>query len=436
MIDTVTVFNLLVAGLIFWSSFLLCDLSLKRTGSGLYVYLIVFGIFIADCALYYFTPISEFRYVWYLFALFPMFVLPFFYKNQLTMIVFTYFSSLLFSLMIQITVKISEYLIYMNFPSVYVTLDTALILMIALSLYTICIPAFIRIAFEKISKTASEKALWITWVFPVLCFLTLMLNDYRDSIYTITIIRYMSTLLLMIFVTYVAFYMMLTSQGKITSSITKPAVHFERPKPRTVSTANNDSLILYEKQYFESLINSYNDTLDRAYVLEKGLHTIQRFINEDNIPEAMRCLDQLRYELEDIQLLDISGNSIVDTLLSYYHYLFIKDHLKLKFDIHLPMNKMRDLDLCILFGGLLQNAYDLMYECQITDGEVLLECRTQGGKLQVTCANTFTGKHNDMRKAANNFNLRCLRELAGNYKGALHIECPQDILYVYVDLFV
>ena len=71
-----TIFNLLIASLVFWSCFMLCDLSLKRTSSGLYIYLVIIGIYLVDCALYYFTSFSSMPYIWFLFALFPIFVLP------------------------------------------------------------------------------------------------------------------------------------------------------------------------------------------------------------------------------------------------------------------------------------------------------------------------------------------------------------------------
>lgn len=428
-----TIFHLLIASLIFWGSFLLCDLSLKRTSPGVYVYAIIGGVYILDCLLYYFTSFKDLPYIWYIFSLFPIFILPLLYKNQLTIIIFTYASSMLFSFMVHLCVKMSEYIIYLNYPDIYVGLDMSLILMIALALYLVCIPAFLRFAFEKIAKRATSRAMWMTWLFPIIGFIVLLYNDYRNAIYTTTIVRYMGSLIIMMFFVYIIFYMMLTSDVKVIQTA-GPRVHLDRPVHRQTNTNTNENLVLFEKQYFESIINSYNDTLDRAYVMEKGLHTIQRLLNERNPEEAQRCINQLQYEIKDIQLLKVTNNTVVDTLLSYYHYLYMKDELNLQFAIQLPQQGMRDLDLCILFGSLLQNAYDLLYECQTDHGDVLLECIMQGNKMSVTCASTYIGDHDSIRRASNNFNLRSVRELCNTYRGEIHMECPKDVFYVYADI--
>lgn len=430
-----TIFNLLIASLVFWSCFMLCDLSLKRTSSGLYIYLVIIGIYLVDCALYYFTSFSSMPYIWFLFALFPIFVLPLFYKNQLTTIIYTYASSLLFNFMIYIAVqKIALFVIYMEYPKLYIQLDKAMVVMIAMALYLICVPAFLQFAFVKIAKRATERAMWLTWLFPIICLVVLVFNDYQNTIYTTIVARYMSTLLSLIMVSYVMFYMMLTAPIKIKRVAAAP-VRLDRPKPQLYTNTNED-LVLFEKQYFEGIINSYNDTLDRAYAIDKNVHTAQQLIHERNSEEAMRYLDQIRYHIHDIQLLEITGNNIVDTLLSYYHYMFAKDEMKLDFDVRLPIGRMRDLDLCILFGGLLQNAYDLLYECKIKHGNAFLECKMHGNKIQITCSSSYIGSHEDMRKAEKNFNLRSVRELCASYRGQLHLELQRDTLYVYTDLYL
>ncbi len=369
---------------------MLCDLSLKRTSSGLYIYLVIIGIYLVDCALYYFTSFSSMPYIWFLFALFPIFVLPLFYKNQLTTIIYTYASSLLFNFMIYIAVqKIALFVIYMEYPKLYIQLDKAMVVMIAMALYLICVPAFLQFAFVKIAKRATERAMWLTWLFPIICLVVLVFNDYQNTIYTTIVARYMSTLLSLIMVSYVMFYMMLTAPIKI-----------------------------------------------KRVAIDKNVHTAQQLIHERNSEEAMRYLDQIRYHIHDIQLLEITGNNIVDTLLSYYHYMFAKDEMKLDFDVRLPIGRMRDLDLCILFGGLLQNAYDLLYECKIKHGNAFLECKMHGNKIQITCSSSYIGSHEDMRKAEKNFNLRSVRELCASYRGQLHLELQRDTLYVYTDLYL
>lgn len=428
-----TIFNLLFASLIFWSCILLCDLSLKRTSSGLYVYMIIFGIFVIDCALYYFTAFSTFPYAWYIFGLFPILVLPLLYRNQLPIIIFTYMSSMLFSFMIQTVVKIATYIIYLNYPELYVQFDSAFVLMIALCVYLILIPAFLRFAFEKIAKHSSLRAMLLTWIYPIVCLAFLVYNDYNDTLYTSTIIRYMGTILIIMIVVYVVFYMMLTSEKPMGAVQTLP-VNRAMLQP-TQKQCTNNYMTQYEKQYFESLINSYNDTLDRTFVIEKGLQSAQRMMHEENFNEANRILNQLQESMKNIQLLNITGNTIVDTLLSYYQFLYQQDGLHLQFNLVLPeTHKLRDLDFCILFGSLLQNAYDMLYECQLDHGEVLLECKVQNHMLLVTCANTFVGDEKKIQRASSNFNLTCVKDICSKYQGTLHIDCPKDIFYAYVDI--
>lgn len=432
-----TIFNLIFASLIFWSCFLLCDLSLKRTSSGLYVYMIIAGVYVLDCAMYYFTAFSGLPYAWYIFALFPILVLPLLYKNQLPIIIFTYMSSMLFSFIIQTVVKIATYVIYLNYPTLFVQFDSAFVLMIAMCVYLILIPALLRFAFEKIAKHSSSRAMLLTWIYPIVCLAVLLINDYQDVLYTSTIIRYMGALLVIMVAVYVIFYMMLTSEKPLAPAIAVAPARVQLERPAQPYKSNNNQLIQYERQYFESLINAYNDTLDRTFVIEKGLQTVQRMIRDNNTNEAMRVLTQLQDGIKDIQLLNVTENTVVDTLLSYYHYLFSQDGLNLKFNIVLPeSNALRELDYCILFGSLLQNAYDMLYESRVEHGGVVLESKIDANMLLVTCSNTFLGDASSIQKASSNFNLTCVRELCNSHRGTLQVECPQDIFYAYVDIAI
>ena len=156
MLDNAQVYEFVYGSFIFWASFLLCDLSLKKAIAKGWIYMITMILYIGIGALYFIA---------YIIGFLPFIVIPLLYKDSIAKIVFTYFSSLVFSVMIHLSSNILTNHVFQTVSNANIIEDLTpdrLFRIITLSLmgiYILLVVSILRKMMKKMLKTAPNSVI-------------------------------------------------------------------------------------------------------------------------------------------------------------------------------------------------------------------------------------------------------------------------------------
>jgi len=410
------------------------------------IYTIVAAFYAGIGVLYFMTAFSTLTFIEYIIGFLLFIIVPLLYKDSVAKIVFTYFSNLLFCLMLHllsniitnhIFVQVSEMNVVENLtPDVLFRFITLCLMVIY---YFVLIFGLTKV-FKKMLSNTANKVIATGCILPVGSFIILLvdyislseLTDMNGNV--IALLTLIVLLIGMYAIVYVAF----------TKNASNAAVQTAQGKPTVRKEVISDpmDLLTSGRHYYEMLLNHYMDMNNRTQLLDGNLQTMNSLLLNDNVAGATVFIDRIAQTFHDHDVLTICNNQTVNLLFSYWYYVCKQEQIYLETHINLPGQlPIPDLDLCILLGNCMENAIDACgYVKDRSQRFINVDGKIQNGNLMIVMDNSFDGfinKVNNQLKSRKKFGgigLKTVQAVVGKYQGSIDMEYPQNVFSIFLKI--
>lgn len=446
MLEDATLYTFIYGSCVYWSCFLLCDLTLLKAIAKAAVYIIIAVFYAGIGALYFMTAFSSLTFIEYIIGFLPFIIIPLLYKDSVAKIVFTYFSALLFCLMIHLTSNIITNHTFLQVSTMNLieglTPDGMfrILTLFLMVIYLIFECSLIRIGFKKMLKVVSNKAVAAGCILPVCSFIILLcdyvlLNDLTNM--NSNVIALLTLMLFMIGMYIVVYFAFTRTQAGGMMSV--PQTNGKTMVKREVVSDPMD-LLTSGRHYYEMLLNHYMDMNKRTQLLDGNLQTMNSLLLNDNVAGATVFVDRITQTFHDHELTPVCNNQTINLLFSYFYYVCKKENIYLETHINLPGSlPIPDLDLCILFGNCMENAIEACrFIKDVKSRFINVDCKIQNGTLLIIIDNSFDGFINKVnntlksRKKFGGIGLKTVQAVIGKYQGSIDMEYPQNVFSIFL----
>lgn len=311
--------------------------------------------------------------------------------------------------------------------------------LICILLYVITLPALLRF-FRKVANQVyrtEAPGLWRTiWLLPAL--FSLMTVLFTDSYLESSVNSYFFlfcriSLFICVFIIY---YVLLQSLNNFQKQITlEQQILFEK---------NLMEMQMEEQKKHNLLIMEMAEqTKQQRHDLRHQLIAIQALAN-NNDPQLKNYIQSLIEKIPPgINI--YCDNPTVNAILSHYDAICSQEKIAFTPKIVVPMHtKIKDHELCSIFGNLLENAVDACK--RMTEGPrfIVLKSSLQYDTLMITMDNSFdgtvkqeNGKYYSSKRNGFGVGLSSIRSVARTYQGDASFRHEQKTFFssVYLKIF-
>lgn len=449
MFEDATLYTFIYGSCVYWSCFLLCDLVLVKAIAKAAVYTIIAVFYAGIGALYFMSAFSTLTFIEYIIGFLPFIIIPLLYKDSVAKIVFTYFSNLLFCLMLHLTSNIITNHVFTQVSEMNVITGLTpdqlfrMITLLLCVLYIIIEVSLLRLMFRKLLKTVSNKAIMAGCILPVGSFIILLcdyvlLNDLTNMNGNVIALL---TLMLLMLGMYVVVYYAFTKSGNANAML-MPQTKGGTPVVKREVVSDPMDLLTSGRHYYEMLLNHYMDMNKRTQLLDGNLQTMNSLLLNDNVAGATVFVDRITQTFHDHDITPVCNNQTINLLFSYFSYVCKKENIYLETHINLPASlPIPDLDLCILFGNCMENAIEACrFIKDFKSRFINVDCKIQNGTLLIIIDNSFDGFINKVnntlksRKKFGGIGLKTVQAVIGKYQGSIDMEYPQNVFSIFLKL--
>jgi len=449
MLQDATLYTFIYGSCVYWSCFLLCDLTFVKALAKAAVYTIIALFYAGIAALYFMTAFSSLTFIEYIIGFLPFIVIPLLYKDSVAKIVFTYFSSLLFCLMIHLLSNIITNHVFLTVSSWNLinnlTPDVLfrIITLIMIFIYFILLLFALKPVFKKMLKQTNNKIIAVSCILPVTSFVILlvdyvMLSELTDMNGNVIALLTLIALLIGI---YIILYIAFTNQDTAEAS-GKNSQGKKQTVVRKEVVSDPMDLLTSGRHYYEMLLNHYMDMNQRTQLLDNQMQTMNSLLVNDNVAGASVFVDRISQTFHDHDVVTVCSNQSLNLLFSYWHYICKQQQIYLETHIDLPGQlPIPDLDLCILFGNCMENAVEACgYVKDMSQRFINVDGKIQNGVLVIIMDNSFDGfinKVNNQLKSRKKFGgigLKTVEAVVGKYQGSIDMEYPQNVFSIFLKI--
>lgn len=133
------------------------------------------------------------------------------------------------------------------------------------------------------------------------------------------------------------------------------------------------------------------------------IQLMKALLSNGEIDKLKDYLDELDKDLNNVDTVVKTGNSMCDAILNSKISLAISKQIKVKVDAHIPVKlKMSELDLCVIIGNLFDNAIEASLKLPEEKRQIRIYMDMKKTQLYISFTN-FTGV-NKQTKVDNRFN--------------------------------
>lgn len=462
MLEDTLLYTFIYGSCIYWSCFLLCELTFEKALAKAAIYTIAAVGYAGIALLYFMTSLHSLSFIEYIMGCLLFIIVPLLYKDSIAKMVFTYFSSLLFFLILHTLSNLltNHTFIQISDMQVVSTLTPEMLFrfftLSFVTIYVLLLSTVIKKQFQRMMAHASNESITAACCFPIAAFIILMINYINLAVdlsnFNHNVIALL-TLILLILCAYFVLYFTLSKQAEPNSETAK-RVKKERNEAmeRVVNKLNPPikkevisdpvDLLTGGRSYYETLLNNYMDMNNRTQLLDHHMQTMNSLLLNDNVAGATVFIDRILKTFHDHDVLSICNNQPVNLLLSYYYYVCKQEQIFLETRVSLPGQlPIPDLELCILFGNCMKNAVEACGYLKDRNSRFIhLECGIQNGTLSIVMDNSFDGfinKVNNQLKSRKKFGgvgLKTVQAVVGKYKGTIDMEYPQNVFSISLKL--
>lgn len=200
-------------------------------------------------------------------------------------------------------------------------------------------------------------------------------------------------------------------------------------------------LSAYEMQY-ENVKENIERDRRMHHNLRHHFRTLGVLASEQRLPEMQDYINNYLEDLDEIELRQVSENSVLNSVLSYYIQKAEEEGIRVRCDIQVKENYLFDIkDMTVLLGNALENAIQAAQEClQDITPRICVMIRQYKKSLLFKIENTIdeTGYQKEREKGKNRrrYGLSSIEMIAEKYQGSMDAwkENGKFILHVVLNI--
>lgn len=201
-----------------------------------------------------------------------------------------------------------------------------------------------------------------------------------------------------------------------------------------------DTQLRMQAGQYERLLKSMEETARLRHDLRHHLLTIRGFAEDQDIEEIRSYLKELSpsYLAQEPKIL--CENHVANAILNHYDAMAAAGDIMLSVEAEIRRGQsIKDTDLAIILGNLVENAIEAALEQ--TQGEKIVEvkARTQGDQLVLMVKNTYDGfvkkdgeKFLSVKHEGEGVGISSVRNVVEKYHGIMNVEYDEKTFCVYV----
>ncbi len=205
-------------------------------------------------------------------------------------------------------------------------------------------------------------------------------------------------------------------------------------------------LLALQREHYGKLEHSQKEMRSLRHDIKHHFQYIGDLIRNGQTAEAQKYIDSLYANNMGLKSLQYSGNMAIDSTLSHSLAEVYAKGIDLKYSIITPPDlSIDDVDLCILFGNLLDNSVEACDK--ITDPRqkkfITINAKTQKNYLVVSVTNSFNGevvmdkeayRTTKVNQRYCGIGLANIYNIINKYNGEISVEHTQDVFTVFAML--
>lgn len=196
--------------------------------------------------------------------------------------------------------------------------------------------------------------------------------------------------------------------------------------------------IRFQKEKYEQLSESYRNNRRLIHDVKKHYYSIQEYIHRNNLQGLLEYTHSAIDDLESTYVKYNTGNLVIDSLLTNYDTVYEANHIH--FSVHLNVDcgqiPIKDYDLCIVLGNLLDNALQANDKIEILEREVLIEIETtENSKFRIHSENPLPEHDFDVQKNVlhHGYGLENMKKVVSENHGFVTIRTAE---YFVIDILI
>lgn len=200
-------------------------------------------------------------------------------------------------------------------------------------------------------------------------------------------------------------------------------------------------LSAYEMQY-ENVQKNIERDRQLHHNLRHHFRTLSVLASEQRLPEMQDYINNYLEDLDEIELRQVSENSVLNSVLSYYIQKAEEKGIRIRCDIQVRENYLFDIkDMTVLLGNALENALRAAQECRkdITPCICVMIRQYKKSllfKIENTIDETAYQKDREKGKNRQGYGLSSIEMIAEKYQGSMDAwkENGKFILHVVLNI--
>lgn len=203
-----------------------------------------------------------------------------------------------------------------------------------------------------------------------------------------------------------------------------------------------DQQLSLEREHYHMLTEHIEETKRTKHDLRHHLSLMQSYVAKGNIEKLNEYLTQYQLTLSNEKTISLCKNYTVDVITCYYFELSRKSKIEMDMQLMLSENiGVADMDLCVVFGNLLENAIEACKRQKDTSRFIKISAATSGNNVIITVDNTFEGditKENDVfissKRDGKGIGISSVEAVAKKYNGVTKFDFTGNIFSASVML--
>lgn len=185
-----------------------------------------------------------------------------------------------------------------------------------------------------------------------------------------------------------------------------------------------------QKVHYLELTNKIEYTIRLKHDQRHHLRILSSLLQNQEIERAQKYLDDYSIQSLENQRTVLCENLIIDAILQFYYRLCQNHNISFTAKIDIPPQiTISDTDLSLIFGNLLENAYDACMKDTVHAPSIQINGKMKDAKLFIRIENTFDGlikmKSNKYLSTKHNgfgIGIESVKAIINHYDGIFDIE--------------
>lgn len=146
-----------------------------------------------------------------------------------------------------------------------------------------------------------------------------------------------------------------------------------------------------EKSYHQQLLQHKNQEKELHERLEQDIFKVEQLLDQRDYQALEKHFDRLLERSDKLQRIVLSGNQVIDAVVGYWRMRCLEKNIPWQSEINIDQIQIDDMDLAIVLGNALENAYTALTAPAGPAPSIQLKITTKSNFLLIALTNSFNG---------------------------------------------